>query len=115
MNLKKLVISSFLGISSIFGTVGAVEARTPWIFVGNNTYGQSTYVANIYTGNDGLKYYWHNGYRTGDSQRAMNCRTGEEWSYYKPTNTWSTLGYYKPGTMGEATYEAVCLGYRPRR
>jgi len=114
MNFKSLAVGSVLALGSIFGPVGAADARTPWIFVGNNTYGQSTYVANISTGSDGLKYYWHNGYRTGDTRRAMNCRTGEEWSYYKQTDTWSSLGYYKPGTMGEATYEAVCLGYRPQ-
>ena len=111
MNLKALAVSSVMAMSSLF-VPASVEARTPWIYVGSAVDGQRQFVKNLEV-KKGITYYDFYSTNGLESSRALNCSTGQTW--VMGVDKWLDIGYYLPGSMGEAEYKVVCLGHRPSR
>ena len=108
IKLKALALGSIVALSSIFGTVGAAEARTPWIFVGESNSGLRFFVKDIHRSGTIVKFTDSNGILN-----RTNCQTGESW-IKGSGGKWNSVGYYLPGSIGESEYHVVCNGYRPR-
>ena len=110
MNFKAFAASALVAASSLLG-VAPAEASTPWIFVGNDNQGQRYYVRTITQGEGPIRYF----YNEDDTKMAFNCKTGYGWSQYPEElgGDWHTLGYYRPGSIGEGRYNVVCRGHRP--
>ena len=112
--MKKALIAAASSIALFGGAMTLItpeaKASTPWIYVGESDNGRRDFVKNIRRGSDGFTYY-----TDGDnSEMAYNCGTGEYWLRGKNNGKWSSLGYYRPGSMGHAEYRVVCEGARPR-
>tara|TARA_B100001063_G_C16232990_1_gene297235 strand:- start:50 stop:409 length:360 start_codon:yes stop_codon:yes gene_type:complete len=119
MNLKSLAVSSVMAMSSVFVPT-SVEARTPWIYATTSN-GSSHYVKDIVHHDNGFSTFYADaiGGEYPSGKEAFKCSTGDHW--YLPERkgpgelSWVRLGNYFPGTVAEAKYEVVCLGYRPSR
>ena len=108
MNIKAIAATALVSVSALLGSVPA-EARTPWIYVTEGEIRGRIFVKDITRVGNNIRTY-----TDSDNEKIKtNCTTGESW-WLASNKQWISVGYYKPGSVGQAEYDVVCRGKRPQ-